>query len=179
MGCGTGGWLRMLLEWGALPKRLHGVDLLEDRIAYGRSLSPPELDLKVDNACGLSFADGSVDLCTASTIFSSILDFEMRLSLAQEMTRVARRDSWIMIYDFVVSSPGNQDTIGIGKNEILRLFPRIGAGGDQKIDPTAAISAIHQPPVSLACLYAGVAFPLFMHPSPFYPPESDPFPGFP
>ena len=27
VGCGSGGWLRLLLEWGASPERLHGVDL--------------------------------------------------------------------------------------------------------------------------------------------------------
>src|SRR5215471_8544720 len=32
VGCGTGGWLRTLQEWGASPQRLHGIDLLGDRI---------------------------------------------------------------------------------------------------------------------------------------------------
>ena len=38
VGCGTGGWLRTLLEWGASPEHLHGIDLLHDRIDQAKSL---------------------------------------------------------------------------------------------------------------------------------------------
>lgn len=43
IGCGSGGWLRMMMEWGADPGRLHGVDLLKDRIAKSKIISQPPL----------------------------------------------------------------------------------------------------------------------------------------
>ena len=38
VGCGTGGWLRTLLEWGASSECLHGIDLLQDRIDKAKNL---------------------------------------------------------------------------------------------------------------------------------------------
>ena len=125
VGCGSGGWLRLLLEWGASPERLHGVDLLPDRIARAQALSPAGVDWRVGNAVGLDFADGSMDLCAASTVFSSILDPAARLALAQEMARVVRPGGYIMILDYVVSAPSNPDTVGIRQKEISRLFPEL------------------------------------------------------
>jgi SAM-dependent methyltransferase len=123
VGCGSGGWLRLLLEWGASPERLHGVDLLPDRIARAQALSPAGVDWRVGNAVGLDFADSSMDLCAASTVFSSILDPAARLALAQEMARVVKPGGYIMIQDYVVSAPTNPDTVGIPQREIRRLFP--------------------------------------------------------
>jgi ubiquinone/menaquinone biosynthesis C-methylase UbiE len=125
IGCGAGGWLRMMSEWGADPRRLHGLDLLEDRIARAKALAPTAMDFKVGNAMGLDFPDSSMDLCVASTVFSSILDGALRLALAREMARVVRAGGWVMIFDLAVSDPRNSDTIGIRKKEILRLFPQL------------------------------------------------------
>src|SRR6266403_538832 len=33
VGCGYGHWLRCFVDWGAEPGDIHGIDLLEDRIA--------------------------------------------------------------------------------------------------------------------------------------------------
>lgn len=123
VGCGAGEWLRQLLEWGADPGRLHGIDLLEDRIAKARALSPPTMDFRVGNACKLDYPDDFFDLCSAITVFSSVLDSEARVSLAREMARVVRPGGWIMVLDYAVSDPRNPDTIGIRKQEISRMFP--------------------------------------------------------
>jgi len=125
VGCGVGDWLRQLLEWGADPGRLHGIDLLADRIARAQALSPATIDFQVGNACDLDFPDGSLDLCMASTVFSSVLDAEARLTLAREMARVVRPGGWVMILDYTVSHPRNPDTIGIRRKEIIRLFPSL------------------------------------------------------
>jgi len=125
VGCGSGGWLRLLLEWGASPDRLHGVDLLPDRIARAQDLSPVGMDWRVGNALGLDFADASMDLCAAATVFSSILEPSARQALAQEMARVVRPGGYIMISDYVVSSPSNPDTVGIPQKEVRRLFPAL------------------------------------------------------
>jgi len=123
VGCGSGEWLRMLTEWGADPLKLHGIDLLDDRIAKAKAMSPVGLDLQVSNGWFLPFPQGSMDLCAASTVFSSILDAQARRALADEMSRVTRQGGLVMVFDFAVSDPRNPDTIGIRKKEIRRLFP--------------------------------------------------------
>jgi 2-polyprenyl-3-methyl-5-hydroxy-6-metoxy-1,4-benzoquinol methylase len=120
IGCGAGGWLRTLQEWGGEPEHLHGIDLLEDRIAQAKKMSP-QIDYQAISGWPIPFTEQSMDLVTANTVFSSILDPEARLGLAKEMMRVVR--SKILIYDFRISHPKNPDTIGIRKNEIRRLFP--------------------------------------------------------
>jgi SAM-dependent methyltransferase len=122
VGCGLGWWLRMLLEWGASADHLHGVDLLKERISKAKACSPVEMDFQVSNGWSLPFQEVSMDICAASTVFSSILDSSARLALAEEMRRVLRPDGWIMVFDFIVSDPHNPDTIGIGRGEIERLF---------------------------------------------------------
>lgn len=123
VGCGSGGWLRLLVEWGANPENLHGVDLLPDRIARAQALSPPGLDWRVGNAFGLDYSAATMDLCAANMVFSSIVDSGARLVLAQEITRVVRPGGFIIISDYVISSPSNPDTVGIPQKEIERLFP--------------------------------------------------------
>lgn len=122
VGCGTGGWLRTLQEWGATPQRLHGIDLLEDRIERARALAP-QIDFQSSQGWPLPFETGSLDFVSAFTVFSSILDADARLELAKEMQRVLRPPGLILLYDFRISDPNNPDTTGIGLAEVRRLFP--------------------------------------------------------
>lgn len=122
VGCGTGGWLRTLQEWGARPQHLHGIDLLPDRIERARALAP-QIDFGVSEGWPLPFATDSMDLVSAFTVFSSILAADARLALAGEIQRVVRPAGLILLYDFRVSRPDNPDTTGIGVAEVRRLFP--------------------------------------------------------
>lgn len=122
VGCGAGDWLTTLRDWGAAPAALHGVDLLEDRIEAARA-ALPGADLRVGSGWALPFADASMDLVTANTVFSSILDPEARRALAGEMLRVLAPGGLVLVYDFWVSHPRNPDTVGVSRREVLRLFP--------------------------------------------------------
>lgn len=122
LGCGTGGWLLTLLHWGASAARLHGIDLLQDRIDRAKSLMPG-VDFRVASGYSIPYADASMDLVSAHTVFSSILDGQSRKAMAEEMARVLKPRGKIFIYDYRISDPSNRDTIGIGKVEIGRLFP--------------------------------------------------------
>ncbi|WP_322568359.1 class I SAM-dependent methyltransferase [Thiohalophilus sp.] len=122
VGCGAGSLLRTLAEWGAEPSRLHGIDLLQDRIERAQALCPA-IDYRQHSGWELPYADESMDIVTAMTVFSSILSPEARQALATEMERVARPGGMIVIFDFRVSSPRNPDTTGIGRGEVQRLFP--------------------------------------------------------
>jgi ubiquinone/menaquinone biosynthesis C-methylase UbiE len=126
VGCGDGQWLRRMLEWGARPDHLTGIDLLPDRIAAARWLCPADVELVCGSACQLPHSDATFDLIFQFTVFTSILDFEVKRHLAHEMLRVLKSDGLIVWFDYHVSNPANHQARGIGKREILRLFPGCG-----------------------------------------------------
>jgi SAM-dependent methyltransferase len=122
VGCGMGGWLRTLLEWGVNSNLLHGIDLLEDRIAQAQTLNPG-IDYQIASGWLIPFSDASMDMVFANTVFSSITDPPARKILAKEMTRILRPTGHIMVFDFRISHPLNKDTVGIRRSEIKRIFP--------------------------------------------------------
>ena len=122
IGCGTGSWLRMLLEWDADKNRLHGIDLLEDKIKSAKVLSPCDIDFKVNSNWQIPYQDNTMDLCAASTVFSSILEDTYATRLAHEIKRVTKKSGWIMIFDFAISDPKNPNTTGISTKKIQALF---------------------------------------------------------
>lgn len=122
VGCGSGTWIATLVEWGATPSKLRGVDLLEDRILAARA-AVPQADFRLGSGWALDVDDRSMDLVCANTVFSSIIDGEARARLASEMLRVVRPAGAILVYDFRVSHPANPDTVGIPSREVARLFP--------------------------------------------------------
>ena len=123
VGCGTGAWLRDFVRWGAQPENLCGVDLLPARIAEARELCPAAVTLKCQDATSLDVPDESFDLVLQSTVFTSILNANVKQLLAREMLRVVRKRGLILWYDFHVNNPWNPDVRGVSRKEIARLFP--------------------------------------------------------
>lgn len=124
VGCGTAFELAWMLELGASPDRLVGVDLLPDRIATARN-AHPGLDLRVGNAEHLDFADSTFDVVMALTVFSSILDRSMAENVAHEVVRVLRPGGGLLWYDFRYDSPSNANVRGVDAGAVRRLFPRL------------------------------------------------------
>jgi SAM-dependent methyltransferase len=122
IGCGAGQWLLEFLQWGAVSRNLHGIDLLEDRIAQARQRLP-EVDLHCGDARRLPWADGSFDLLTQFTVFSSVLDGGVRAAIASEMRRVVRTGGHIFWYDCRYSNPGRAAVRGLNRNDVRKLFP--------------------------------------------------------
>ncbi len=123
VGCGTGAWLREFIKLGVRPERLCGVDLVAERIAEARQLCPAGVTLQCGNAASLDFQSGTFDLVWQSMLFTSVLDTQMRRSIASEMLRVARPDGLILWYDYHVNNPRNPDVRAVSKREIRSLFP--------------------------------------------------------
>ena len=121
IGCGQGDWLREFIKWGASPSEIAGIDLLADRIEKARQLCPQGVELLCGNASKLPFPDSSFDIVAQFTVFSSILDEQMKQELAREMLRVMKDNGRILWYDFYVDNPTNRDTRGIRKTEIARM----------------------------------------------------------
>ena len=122
VGSGRGGELAWLMELGAEPAQLTGVDLLEDRVAAAR-VAHPGLDFRVGNAEHLEFEDASFDLVMAITVFSSILDPAMAGNVAAEVVRVMKPGGALLWYDFRYDNPSNRDVRGVSAAAVWRLFP--------------------------------------------------------
>ncbi len=121
VGCGTGGWLRDFVQWGAHSENLYGIDLLKDRIEEAKKINP-NFNFLCANAEKLDFDDKSFDIVIVATCFTSILDAKMKKNIAREILRVVKIGGVILWYDFRFDNPWNPDVKGIEKKEIKELF---------------------------------------------------------
>jgi ubiquinone/menaquinone biosynthesis C-methylase UbiE len=121
LGCGTGGVLLELLGYGADPRRLHGCDLLAERVAAAHKRLP-HLPVSCASGARLPYPDRSFDLVLQFTVFSSILDRGICYTVSNEMSRVVRPGGAILWYDFWIN-PVNKQTRGIRPDEIRSYFP--------------------------------------------------------
>ncbi|MCC6072170.1 class I SAM-dependent methyltransferase [Massilia sp. GCM10020059] len=121
VGCGSGGFLRQLISWGARPGNLIGTEYQEDRLDQARAATARGVhwhlgDLDI-------FDDGSLDLAVANTVFSSILDEQMRHQLADEMWRVLKPGAWCMVFDFRYNNPANPNVRRVSRPQVRQYWP--------------------------------------------------------
>lgn len=124
IGCGDGALLRRLIDWGADRTRLHGVELLPERVEAARR-ADPGLDVRQADASALPFEDGSFDLVFQTTVFSTIIDEGMRWAVASEMARVLRSGGAVVSYDLRVAHD-RRHTRGVVAADLQQLFPGFG-----------------------------------------------------
>jgi len=120
IGCGSGRWLLEFAQWEA--SEIHGIELDEARWRRAKDRLP-SADLHVGDARHLPWADGSFDLVSQFTLFSSILNGTVKKQVAAEMARVAKPNGVILWFDLRFNNPRNPGVRGIGAKEIERLFP--------------------------------------------------------
>ena len=123
VGCGAGFWLRQLVQWGANPENIFGIDLLPESIRNGKRLCPSAITLECGDATHLQFGDNAFDIVMQFTVFSSILDQSTQDNLACQLRRVTKPDGVILWFDFFVSNPKNLDVKGVARRRIKQLFP--------------------------------------------------------
>jgi ubiquinone/menaquinone biosynthesis C-methylase UbiE len=122
VGYGKLGWLGKLVSWGAKDSDLFGIELDEGRASIARR-ALPNAQLRVGNANDLPWPNSYFHLVIASTLFSSILDEDFRMSIAKEINRVLEPGGVVLCYDAAVRNPRNKSLKGINRSEIVRLFP--------------------------------------------------------
>jgi len=122
VGCGTAWPLRRFIHYGAVPENLCGIDLRQQAIDVATKIHP-NIDFKCGNAESLPFEGESLDIVLQFTVFTSILEQGMKQNVSREMLRVLKPAGLIIWYDYFVSKPTNRDVKGIGKKEIIGLFP--------------------------------------------------------
>jgi len=120
VGCGTGDGVARFRALGASSPAPVGVDVAADRLAAARTRG---VGVFVEgNAGRLPFGNEMFDVVAQSTVFSSILDDNLRRQAAAEMVRVLKPGGVILWYDFWWN-PINRATRGIGLAGLRRLFP--------------------------------------------------------
>ncbi len=124
VGCGSGGFLRQLVNWGADPALLLGTEYQPERLDCARQRSAPGIrwhlgDLDV-------IADASIDLACANTVFSSIIDQQARARLAQAMWRTLVPGGWCMVFDFRYNNPRNRNVRRVTRAELALYWPGVG-----------------------------------------------------
>jgi len=122
IGYGSLGWLGELVAWGIREQDLHGIELDGERAQRAADILPGA-DLRVGDATKMPWADGLFRLAIASTVFSSILDASVRRAVATELTRVLAPGGALLWYDMARNNPRNPNVRGIGRRELLLLFP--------------------------------------------------------
>jgi SAM-dependent methyltransferase len=122
VGCGTGEQLGTFLRWGAKPENLIGIDLIPNRIQRAQQ-NFPRITFRLANAESLSFGNGSFDLVTVFTVFTSILDERMAANICREINRVLAPGGGVLWYDFRMNNPFNRNVRGLSRKHIQGLFP--------------------------------------------------------
>jgi ubiquinone/menaquinone biosynthesis C-methylase UbiE len=122
IGCGSGTWLLEFAQWGSDVASLSGIDLDGKRVDRARAVLPGA-DLHSGSAAHLPWADGTQDMVTQFTLFSSILSSELKQTVAAEMLRVLRPNGFVLWYDLRFDNPKNPNVRAIGVPEIHKLFP--------------------------------------------------------
>jgi ubiquinone/menaquinone biosynthesis C-methylase UbiE len=122
VGCGSGGALRRFVDFGAEPENCFGIDARSESLVLARQFNPGITFLEA-NAARLPFGDREFDFVMQSTVFTSILDDNIKREVASEITRTLRPGGHLIWYDFVYSNPRNPQVRGVGRKEIESLFP--------------------------------------------------------
>jgi ubiquinone/menaquinone biosynthesis C-methylase UbiE len=125
IGCGDGGVLASFTQWGAMANNLYGVELRPESIVLARQ-KYPDCHFRQANAEQLDFAPEYFDLVLLFTVFSSILNEQMRLNIAEEVQRVLKPGGAVLWYDFRYNNPYNQNVRGITQQTIQACFPDFG-----------------------------------------------------
>ena len=123
LGCGAGAKLQELIRFGFDPANLYGIELIEDRYQKALHVLPNACSLYCGDASGVELQDGFFDIVYFSTVFSSILDDELRSKVAQRSWELLKPGGAILIYDFAFNNPSNPDVRALKSFEVTELYP--------------------------------------------------------
>ncbi len=123
VGCGAGANLAEMVQLGARPENIMGVELQDSLVAQARSVLPVATTLIAGDACETEYGENQFDLIIQSTVFSSILDDDFQVRLASRMWDLLVPGGAILWYDFTVNNPKNPDVRGVPLTRVKTLFP--------------------------------------------------------
>jgi SAM-dependent methyltransferase len=122
LGCGAGALLGHLFDYGAEPENCFGVDIIEERLVFAKHLRP-NINFILGSGAQLPLPDETFDFVFQFLLFTSVLDPDIKRTIAGEILRTLRRGGRLIWYDFAYDNPQNPDVKGIGRREIRKLLP--------------------------------------------------------
>jgi ubiquinone/menaquinone biosynthesis C-methylase UbiE len=127
IGAGSGSNLLLFKKLGSAWENLFANELLEEKqLVLKENL--PNSTIHIGDALSLNYSE-EFDVVYQSTVFSSILNIQVKQQLADHMVKMLKPGGVIIWYDFKFNNPRNKDVKGVNKKEVLRLFSKA-----QKID---------------------------------------------
>ena len=124
IGCGAGGSLLQFVEMGFDPAKLVGIDLISSRASNARGRLPQTVRILEGDATTMQIPEGQFDIVQQSTVFTSILDDDVQVTLARRMWHLLAPRGLIIWYDFAYNNPRNRDVRGVPVSRIRELFPQ-------------------------------------------------------
>jgi SAM-dependent methyltransferase len=124
IGCGALGWLGELIAWGVREVDLHGIELDRTRGEQAQAVLPMA-EILIGDATDLPWISHKFKLVVVSTVFTSILNQDVRRMVADEITRVLAPGGALLWYDCAVNNPRNPNLSKVHRSELVRLFPKL------------------------------------------------------
>lgn len=121
VGAGVGVNLSFFHSIGFKYTNIFANELLEDRFEKLKN-NYPEITAIAGDASEIKL-DRKFDVVFQSTVFSSILNDELRLKLAAKMFDLTNENGIVLWYDFIYNNPNNKNVKKVTKAEIKSLFP--------------------------------------------------------
>ena len=128
IGCGSGWLLAEFAARGVERQRLHGVDLIEARVAAAGE-RVPGVDVRLADARSLPFEDGRFELVAMLTSLSSMLGEESVADALREARRVLSPTGLILCYEPWLPNPFNRRTTTISARA---LSASLGPASDSR-----------------------------------------------
>ena len=122
IGCGGGYNLLKFIRFGFKPQNIFANDLISERLQSARELLPSKVHFYEGSAMDLSFKENEFDIVFQSMVFSSILDSDYQIKLAEKMWQWVKPGGGILWYDFIYNNPSNKDVKGVSLAEVKKLF---------------------------------------------------------
>jgi len=122
-GCAGGYTLRLMVQWGARPEHLSGVEI-DASAAAQSSRNSPEIHVHVGSAHDLDEPDQVFDISLAFGLFSRVLDEDLAHGIARELFRITKPGGLIVIYDLQRKDTRNRRTHAVEEDDIRRWFPK-------------------------------------------------------
>ncbi len=112
VGCGSGWLLSELAARGVEQRRLHGLDLIESRLAGARRRLPGA-DIRFADARSLPFEDGQFELIALLTSLSSMPGDDSIDEALREVSRVLSATGIVLCYEPRIPNPLNRETVTV------------------------------------------------------------------
>ncbi|MBL7920438.1 MAG: class I SAM-dependent methyltransferase [Bacteroidia bacterium] len=120
IGAGQGGNIPLLREMDFNDDNIFVNELLPERVMHIKN-NYPTIKVYEGNALEIDF-DRKFDCIFQSTVFTSVLNDDQRIALANKMWKLLKPGGIILWYDFIYNNPNNSDVKKVSVAEVKQLF---------------------------------------------------------